>query len=418
MHKHYDHQASEDAIYDAWMRSGRMKADALSPKPKYTIPIPPPNVTGTLHLGHAAMLAIEDILIRYKKMSGYEPLWIPGTDHAAIATENVVLKHLGIASREEMTREEFLAECRTFAGEKHDTIVNQMKKMGAWLDWSREAYTFDEERNFAVNYMFKKLYEDELIVRGHRMINWSTGAQSVLSDDELEWDENETTFYEFWCGPFLIGTVRTETKCADSPVVVHPEAEYVRAKNAEGKELIVSKFCWEERTELRKDFELVEVLPNGKVLEGMEFEYETYAGKRKFSVLADEVIDPKFGTGAMTISTSHDPHDFDMAQRHKLPMLQKIDFNGKMTAIAGECEGLPVAKARLRSAEIMEEKGLLFHKRPYTNRVPKCYRSGCVVEPMVSPQWFISVEKEFTDEYTGKKTTLKNKCKKRCEKSM
>ena len=230
MDKAFNHNATEDGIYKSWEDSGAMRADNTSPKDSFTIAIPPPNVTGQLHLGHAAMLAIEDIMIRYQKMNGKEVLWIPGTDHAAIATENVVLKHLGIQSREEMGREEFLGECRKFAQEKHDRIINQMKKMGAWLDWSREAYTFDKERNFAVNTIFKQLYEDGLIVRGHRMINWSVGAQSVIADDEVEWEENSGEFYDIQCGPFIIGTSRPETKCADSPVVVNPSADYVKAE--------------------------------------------------------------------------------------------------------------------------------------------------------------------------------------------
>ncbi|MDH3324821.1 MAG: class I tRNA ligase family protein, partial [Candidatus Peregrinibacteria bacterium] len=194
MDKNYDH-GSEDKLYKAWEKSGKMRADNKSTKKPFTITLPPPNVTGQLHLGHAAMLAIEDIMIRYKKMTDHEVLWVPGTDHAAIATENVVIKHLGLKSREELSRDEFLHECRKFAGEKHDTICHQIRKMGAWLDWSREAYTFDEERNFSVNKIFKQLYEDGLIVRGHRMINWSAGAQSVIADDEVEYDEEKEPFY-------------------------------------------------------------------------------------------------------------------------------------------------------------------------------------------------------------------------------
>lgn len=406
MQKNYDHLASEDPIYAAWEAAGVLEADENSDKKSYTIPLPPPNVTGQLHLGHAAMLAVEDILIRHKKMTGHEVLWLPGTDHAAIATENVVLKHLGLKSREDMSRADFLSECRKFASEKHDRIVHQIKKMGAHLDWSREAYTFDRERNFAVNWIFKKLYDDGLITRGHRMINWSVGAQSVLADDEVEWQENNEDFFEFWCGPFLLGTVRAETKCADSPVMVHPKAKYVRARSADGRECIVTEKYFTEHTQLRKDFEIQETVP-GKKLEGMKFEAETYAGKRKFWVVADEVIDPAFGTGAMTISTAHSPDDFVLAQKYDFDLVQKIDFKGKMTQIAGPCEGLPVLEARKRAGEIMEEKGLLFQRRPYANRVPKCYRSDTVVEPMLSPQWFISVEKEFPDPVSGKKTTLK-----------
>jgi len=295
-------------------------------------------------------------------MTGHEVLWIPGTDHAAIATENVVIKHLGLKSREELSREDFLTECRKFAGEKHDTIIGQTKKMGTWLDWSREAYTFDEERNHAVNTIFVQLYKDGLIERGHRMINWSVGAKSVLSDDELEWEERTETLYHIRVGDFIMSTVRPETKCANSPVVVNP-----------------------------KD-------PRYKHLIGKEFEFETYAGMRKFWVIGDDHIDPEFGTGVMTISPAHDANDYEIAKRHNLAekeYIQKIDFEGKMTAIAGECAGLPVLEARKKAVEIMREKGLLIKEEEYTHEVPVCYRSGCVVEPMISPQWFVMVEKEF-----------------------
>ncbi|MCK5460626.1 class I tRNA ligase family protein [Candidatus Gracilibacteria bacterium] len=422
MKKAYDHLSSEDKIYKSWEDSGKMRADNTSSREAFTIPLPPPNVTGQLHLGHAAMLAIEDILIRYKKMSGYESLWIPGTDHAAIATENVVLKHLGAKSREEFSREEFLEHCRKFAGEKHDTIVKQTKKMGAWLDWSREAYTFDEERNFSVNKIFKQLYEDGLIVRGHRLINWSAGAQSVLADDEVEWEVRNEPFYYIRCGEFVVGTVRSETKCADSPVVVNPEGKYVRAKfiDSKGKEeiFIISQFLFENTEQREKTLNLLdkngtwELLETkrGKELEGKSFEYETYAGMRKFYVMADEVIDMEKGTGAMTISCNHSADDYGLGKRKGLENLffDKIDFEGKMKAIAGACEGMRVAVARKKSAEIMKEKGLLVGEdKTYEHRVPLCYRSECVVEPMVSPQWFVSVEKEFTCRFTGECTTLK-----------
>lgn len=418
MQKNYDH-TTEDSLYADWKQSGKMRADNQSKKKAFTIPLPPPNVTGQLHLGHAAMLAIEDIMIRYKKMTDHEVLWIPGTDHAAIATENVVLKHLGAKSREEYSREEFLGHCREFAQEKHDTITNQMEKMGAWLDWSREAYTFDETRNHAVSTIFKMLYEDELIERGHRMINWSVGAQSVLADDELEWEEGTAPFYYIRCGEFVIGTVRSETKCANSPLLLHPDTKYVKIKSPKNK-FIISEFLFNnpERFneifnltgEVHGDFEIIETYC-GSDLEGQEFEYDTYAGMRKFYVLCDaKVIDPEKGSGSMTISPCHSQDDYDLAKRLKLDkyFIEKINFRGKMTAIAGKCEGFEVAKARNVSSKIMKEKGLLVGvEKNYKNRVPMCYRSGCVVEPMISPQWFITVEKEFTDKFTGEKTTLK-----------
>ncbi len=417
MQKNYDH-FGEDEIYQKWEESGEMRADAKSAKPPFTIPLPPPNVTGQLHLGHAAMLAIEDILIRFKKMTGHEVLWVPGTDHAAIATENVVIKHLGLKSREELSREDFLAECRKFAGEKHDTIIGQTKKMGSWLDWSREAYTFDEERNHAVNTIFAQLFKDGLIERGHRMINWSVGAKSVLSDDELEWEEREEPFYYIRCGEFIIGTVRSETKCADSPVVIHPDGEYVRAKftDSQGKSenFILSKDLFENTKKRSKMLNLLDPegtwealeTKKGKEFVGQQFKYETYAGNRKFYVIADDkVIDIKKGTGAMTISCNHSADDYDLGKRLGLNdyFFDKIDFEGNMTAITGPCEGLSIEKARKESAKIMKEKGLLVgEEKTYLHRTPLCYRSGCVVEPMISPQWFVVVEKEFETNHLQK----------------
>lgn len=422
MEKAYNHKQFEDNLYKKWEDSGAMRADENTEKETFTIVLPPPNVTGQLHLGHAAMLAIEDIMIRYQSMAGKEVLWLPGTDHAAIATESKVIETLGIASREEMTRDEFWEACKSFAEEKHDTIVGQCKKMGAWLDWSREAYTLDEKRSHAVHVMFEKLWNDGLIVRGNRLVNWSLGAQSVLADDELEWDEITEPFYMIRCGEFVIGTVRPETKCVDSPVVVHPTADYVRAEftgsNGTSEVFVMSKAVYNDKEKRSKAFNLLDPKGSWKVLEtkagkdmaGQKFEHETYAGKRNFYILADEVIDPEKGTGAMTISSAHSADDYDLAKRRDLQetFIQKIDFAGKMTDVAGPCAGMTVDEARKKSGQLMEEQGLLVGKdNGYNHRVPICYRTGTVVEPMISKQWFIAVNNEFYDETTGDKTTLK-----------
>jgi len=432
MEKAYNHLNSEADIYKAWEESGAMRADETSNKPPFTIPLPPPNVTGELHLGHAAMLAIQDILTRYKKMQGHEVLWLPGTDHAAIATENVVIKHHGKQSREEWpSREDFMVDAKAFADEKHDNIVNQMKRMGSWIDWSREAYTFDEPRNFAVNRIFKDLYQDGLIERGYRLINWSVGAQSVLSDDELEWDEVKEPFFYIKCGKFIMGTVRPETKCANSPLIVHPDEDYVEFENSAGENFIVIKRLYDDKEKFFKTLNFLDADADYKVLKttkgsdlvGEKFSAETYAGMRDFYVIADTVIDPEKGSGAMTISASHSADDYNLAKRwEKSPLskgdlggfmppkdwfIQKIDFAGNMTEVAGPVAGFSVKKARNVSGKLLEEKGLLVGKDiNYEHRVPLCYRSSCVVEPMISPQWFIMVEKEYTHALDGK-TTLK-----------
>ena len=421
MEKTYNHE-KEDKIYQNWIKSGEMKADNNSNKPAFTISLPPPNVTGQLHLGHAAMLAIEDIMIRFKKMTNHEVLWVPGTDHAAIATENVVLKHLKAKSREEFSRENFLQHCRKFATEKHDRITHQMEKMGAWLDWSREAYTFDDQRNEIVNKIFQQFAEDKLIERGYRMINWSIGAQSVISDDEVEWGEVKEPFYYIRCGEFIVGTVRPETKCADSPLIVHPTEIYLKIKitdiDGKSEQLILSKYCWENKDERKKvlnliseesKFEVLEEFP-GKNLVGTEFKSETYAGERSFHIIADEIIDIAKGSGAMTISCNHSAEDHALGKKLKLDQyfFDKIDFHGKMTKMAGELVGEDVVIARKKAGKLMQEKNLLTGKdNGYQHRTPFCYRSNTVIEPMASPQWFILVEKEFTDKFSGEKTTLK-----------
>lgn len=376
MDKAYDHKSTEDNIYASWEEGGTMRANEKSDKKPFVISLPPPNVTGQLHLGHAAMLAIEDIMIRYQKMNGKEVLWVPGTDHAAIATENVVLKHLGIQNREEMSREGFLEECRKFAREKHDRIVHQIKKMGAWLDWSREAYTFDDDRNHAVNHIFKMLYEDGLIVRGHRMINWSVGAQSVLSDDEVEYREVEGAMYHYRyflsdsSGDSLeVATTRPETMFGDTALAMHPKDK--RLKKYEGKKVYIP------------------------------------FSEKEIPIVADEHVDPEFGTGVVKVTPAHDPNDFAIGERHDLEKIQVIDFDGTMMSkseVPKEFQGLTREHCR---KELVKESKWFVKKVSHVHNVGFCYRSETIVEPMLSPQWFVSVEKEFTDKFTGKKTTLK-----------
>ncbi len=370
MEKAYDPHKSEQELYKTWEEKGYFQPNNADKT--FTIPIPPPNVTGTLHLGHAIMLAIEDAFIRYHRMLGESTLWVPGTDHAAIATENVVLRELGAKSREEYGREEFLEHCKKFAAKSHATISNQIKRMGSSCDWSREAYTFDEERNHAVNTIFKMLYEDDLIVRGERMINWSVGAQSVLADDELEWQEENNPLYYIKYGPFTLATVRPETKFGDTAIAVHPDDK--RYQKWIGKEVDI----------------------------------ETVLGSARLKVIADEYVDPKFGTGVVKITPAHDPNDFEVGKRHNLEIKQVIDFNGKMNEHAGKFAGMDRFEARKAVVEEMKKKGLIEKiDENYVNRVAYCYRSHTVVEPMISPQWFVSVEKEFIDRHTGKKTTIK-----------
>ncbi|MCB9798420.1 valine--tRNA ligase [Candidatus Nomurabacteria bacterium] len=432
MEKAYEPSKFEDEIYQKWIDSGFFNPDNLEGEP-FSVMMPPPNVTGILHLGHALENSLMDLMVRYQRMQGKKVLLLPGTDHAAVATqakvEGLLVKEGIEHPREELGREELLSRIRTFAEDSKATILGQIRKLGTSADWSRLRYTFDDDRNRAVNEIFKRMYDDGLIYRGTRLINWSIGAQSVLSDDELEWDEKQEPFYYIRCGNFVIGTVRPETKCANSPLVVHPEGVYVKVRftNADGEtdELILSKNLFDDKEQMenvlsalqpQSEFVVIEE-KMGKELEGQTFEYETYAGSRTFTVLADEVIDMEKGAGAMTISSNHSADDYDLANRRGLDetFIQKIDFSGKMTSIAGELEGETIESARKKSVQIMKDKGLIVGEDvSYVHRVPLCYRTKTVIEPMVSNQWFVDVNKKFVlkqsklkDIKAGQEVTLK-----------
>lgn len=373
--KPYNSAETEDGIYKLWLESGYFNPDNLPERHKesYSIVLPPPNVTGTLHMGHAAMLAIEDILIRYKRMRGYKTLWLPGTDHAAIATQSKVEKELEKKEgkrRHDLGREEFLKRVDAFAQASHDTIVNQVKKMGASIDWSREAFTLDEKRSFAVRTAFKKMYDLGLIYRGNRIINWDPKGQTTISDDEIVYKEEKTKFYYFKYGPFTIGTSRPETKFGDKYVVMHPDdARYAEFKH------------------------------------GQKIELEWINGPITATVIKDTAIDMEFGTGVMTITPWHSMVDFEIAERHKLDGERIIDTFGKLLPIAGEFAGMKITEARKKIIEKLESKGLLVKEEDYTHQVATAERTGGIIEPQVMLQWFIAVNKKFKKGNT--ETTLK-----------
>lgn len=357
-----DHEAN---IYKRWKDSGKTNPDTLPSDEPYTIVLPPPNVTGTLHLGHAVMLALEDIMIRYQRMQGKKTLWVPGTDHAGIATQTKVEKMLmqdrGIKNpRAELGREKFLSEVEKFAAASHDTIVNQSKKMGTSLDWSREAYTFDGIRNRAVNLVFKEMFADGLIYRGHRIVNWCPRCKSTLADDEVEYREETTKFYYFKYGPVIIGTARPETKFLDKTIVVHPDdARYTH-------------------------------------LQGKQFEVEWIDGKIMANVIADPTVEMEFGTGAMTITPAHSQEDFILAQKYNLPIVQIINEDGNFTEAAGNFAGKQASASRAEIVNILEAKGLVDHiDENYQHNLSICYRCGAAIEPLTKEQWFINVTKHF-----------------------
>ena len=286
--KAYEAKLHEDAIYQQWEKSGffnpDMKSKVKSQKSKvFSIAMPPPNVTGQLHIGHAMMLAIEDVMIRFERMRGKKALWVPGFDHASIATQNVVEKKIWKEekkTRHDLGREEFLRRIDAFVSASKNTIRTQVKKMGASCDWSRERYTLDEGLSRAVQTMFVRMYEDGLIYRGDRIVNWCTRCGSTLADDEVNYKEERTNFYYLKYGPVVIGTARPETKFLDKVIVVHPDdARY-------------KKFV------------------------GKKFDVPWIDGTVRASVIADAVADPTLGTGAMTITPAHSFEDFVLAKKY------------------------------------------------------------------------------------------------------
>ncbi len=364
MDKVYNQSDVEGKWYKFWEEKGYFKPEVNPQGDPYTIVLPPPNVTGNLHIGHALMLTIEDILIRYQRMKGRKTLWLPGTDHAAIATqskvESMIFEGDG-KTRHDFERDEFLKKVEEFAQQSHDTIISQMKVMGASVDWDREAYTLDRQRNLAVRYAFKTLFDKGLIYQGETMVNWDPYLATTVSDDEIVWVEKQTPLYFLQYGPFVIATVRPETKFGDKYVVMHPDDKRYMAFES-----------------------------------GQKIELDWINGQIVATVIKDSSIDMEFGTGVMTITPSHDKLDFEIAKRHNLDIEQIIDFEAKLLPITGEFAGLHIKKARPLLVEKLKEKGLLVKvEENYTNRIATNYRGGGIIEPQIKKQWMVDVNKEF-----------------------
>ena len=363
LEKAYDHSKVEDKIYKQWEKSGFFNPDNLTGKP-YTIVLPPPNVTGTLHVGHALTATIEDILIRYKRMQGFKTLWLPGTDHAAIATQSKVEKILEKEGKKkrDLGREEFLQRVEAFAKESHDTIVGQLKSMGASLDWSREAFTLDEQRSLAVRTAFKALFDLGLIYRAHRVINWDVKGQTTISDDEIVYQERPSKLYTFKYGkdfPIAISTTRPETKVGDTAVAVHPEDD--RYKQYIGKEYD-DEFC------------------------GVPIHIK---------IIADKSVEKDFGTGALGVTPAHSMVDYEIAQRHNLPLKQVIDERGRMMVGGENLMEKKAEEARGTIVAWLQSEGLLEKEEDITQNVATAERTGGIIEPLPKRQWFINVNKEL-----------------------
>lgn len=367
----YKPEKTEDAIYAMWRDGGYFSPEkcqeiGLSQKDAevFSIVLPPPNVTGVLHMGHAAMLAIEDIIVRFERMRGKKTLWIPGTDHAAIATQSKVEKLLEKekVSKYDLGREEFLRRVEQFAQESHDTIVRQVAKMGASVDWTREAYTLDEKRTHAVRTAFKRMYDNGLIIRKYRIVNWDPKGQTVISDDEIVYEERQATLYTFryWKEfPIFISTTRPETKVGDVAVAVHPDD--ARYKEFVGK-TYTGNFC------------------------GVPL---------SIRIIADPSVDREFGTGALGVTPAHSMIDWEIAERHDLPRPQVIDERARIMVGDERLKGKKVGEAREVIVAWLKQEGLLEKEETISQNVSTAERTGAIIEPLPKLQWFIDVTKPF-----------------------
>ena len=373
--KAYDHKIAESLMLKKWQTADCFNPDKQKDGQPFSLVFPPANVTGVLHLGHALTVAIEDIMVRFRRMQGYKTLYLPGVDHAAIATQAKVEAELykkEKKTRQDFTRQEFFKLVEQFADKSKATILNQLKSLGASVDWSRLAYTLDEPRSLAVRTAFKQLYELGLIYRGKRLVNWDPKLQTNVSDDEIDWQEETTNFYYLRYGPFVIGTARPETKFGDKYVVMHPD---------------------DKRYSQYKD--------------GQKIDLEWINGPVTATIIKDPVVDREFGTGVMTITPAHDTADYDLAERHHLDIEPVIDLKGKLLPIAGDLAGQHISKARPLIVDKLKAKGLLEKiEAGYSHRIATNSRGGGVIEPQIREQWFLAVDKKFKlakSEITGLK---------------
>lgn len=384
--KPYNPQETEPRIYKLWEESGFFNPDNLPErhKEKYTIIMPPPNVTGILHMGHALMITLEDVMIRYQRMRGKRTLWLPGTDHAAIATQSKVekiIKKEEDKSRYDLGREELLKRIDTYAKQSHDTIISQIKTFGASCDWSREAFTLDEKRNLAVRTVFKKMYDDGLIYRGYRIVNWDPKGQTTISDDEIVHEERDAKFYTFKYSkdfPISISTTRPETKVGDTAVAVNPEDK--RYRQYIGKEYD-AVFC------------------------GVPIHIK---------IIADKEVDKEFGTGALGVTPAHSAIDWEMGQKNSLPVIPVIDEKARMIVGDERILGKKTTEAREIIVEWLKSEGLLEKEESVKQNVGTAERTGGIIEPLPKLQWFVAVNKTFKINHSeiegiksGQETTLK-----------
>ncbi|MEQ2519983.1 valine--tRNA ligase [Ruthenibacterium sp. CLA-JM-H11] len=359
--KIYDPGSVEDRLYSKWVDSGYFHTQRDPEKKPYTIVMPPPNITGQLHMGHAMDETWQDILIRYKRMQGYAALWVPGTDHASIATEAKIvakMKEEGL-TKQDLGREKFLERAWDWKKQYGGRIVEQLKKLGCSCDWKRERFTMDEGCSRAVLKVFKKLYDEGLIYRGERIINWCPHCKTSISDAEVEYEDQQSFFWHLkypivGTDEYLeLATTRPETMLGDTAVAVHPDDE--RYRHLHGKKVILP-------------------LVN-----------------KEIPIVCDEYVDMEFGTGVVKITPAHDPNDFEVGRRHNLPIIKVLTDDAHMTDDCGKYVGMDRYEARKAIVADLEAGGYLASIEPHPHNVGTCYRCGTTVEPMVSKQWFVKM---------------------------
>ncbi|MFC1798464.1 valine--tRNA ligase [Thermodesulfobacteriota bacterium] len=357
--KSYEPQNVEQRWYDFWVNQRLFAASDKSPLTSYSIVIPPPNVTGVLHMGHALNVTMQDILCRYRKLLGDNVLWMPGTDHAGIATQNVVERKLATdgLDRHKLGREKFIEAVWKWRETYGSAIINQLKRLGASCDWDRERFTMDEGLSQAVRKVFVTLYHDGLIYRGNYIINWCNRCHTALADLEVEHEEHDGHLYHIrypfdnGSGGLVVATTRPETMLGDTAVAIHPDDD--RYRDIESKNVILPLL------------------------------------KRKIPVITDSYVDKSFGTGALKITPAHDPNDFEIGNRHELERIKVIDDDGVMTSDAGQFEGLDRFECREAVIKALKEEGLLEKIESHSHNIGHCYRCKTVVEPNLSKQWFV-----------------------------
>ncbi len=362
MPKTYDPAQVESKWYERWEKAGYFHAQPNPAKNPYCIVIPPPNITGKLHMGHALDETLQDVLIRYRRMDGHEALWLPGTDHASIATEVKIVEQMAKEglTKKDIGRDAFLDRAWQWRNEFGTTIVKQLRKLGSSCDWERERFTMDEGCNKAVIKVFKKLYDKGLIYRGDRIINWCPACKTALSDAEVEYEEQTSHLWHIrYDAPdrtysIVVATTRPETMLGDTAIAVNPN-----------------------------DDRYTDIVGRTVIIPGVG---------REIPIVADEYCEMEFGTGAVKITPGHDPNDFEVSQRCGLPIIRVFTDDGQINELGGKFEGMDRFDCRAQLVKELEASGNLVKVEPYTHNVGTCYRCHTTIEPIVSKQWFVDMK--------------------------